>query len=200
MPETARPRRTLWIRRPGSAPSSPGTAPKRAQEAFLREPLPCAQACGGGPRATKMRTPGVQPGSQTWEACMMPLHYMRLWLTAPQRHTHGNQEWGPTRNSRPHVARMRDLGGCLGTGSQQYLGAGALPTHYCRPSRICAPQRPRAAAATSSPRARARLPDAPGREVPRLALSKQQRDLPLSLPIRFRPVPFVSPRSHPQEL
>ena len=26
-----------------------------------------------------MRTPGVEPGSQAWEACMMPLHYMRLW-------------------------------------------------------------------------------------------------------------------------
>ena len=26
----------------------------------------------------KMRTPGVEPGSQAWEACMMPLHYVRL--------------------------------------------------------------------------------------------------------------------------
>ena len=25
----------------------------------------------------KMRTPGVKPGSQAWEACMMPLHYVR---------------------------------------------------------------------------------------------------------------------------
>ena len=25
-----------------------------------------------------MRMPGVEPGSQVWEACMMPLHYMRL--------------------------------------------------------------------------------------------------------------------------
>ena len=24
-----------------------------------------------------MRTPEVEPGSQAWEACMMPLHYMR---------------------------------------------------------------------------------------------------------------------------
>ena len=24
-----------------------------------------------------MRTPGVEPGSQAWEACMMPLHYVR---------------------------------------------------------------------------------------------------------------------------
>ena len=27
-----------------------------------------------------MRMPGVEPGSQAWEACMMPLHYMRQWL------------------------------------------------------------------------------------------------------------------------
>jgi hypothetical protein len=26
----------------------------------------------------KMRMPGIQPGSQAWQACMMPLHYMRL--------------------------------------------------------------------------------------------------------------------------
>ena len=25
-----------------------------------------------------MRMPGVEPGPQAWEACMMPLHYMRL--------------------------------------------------------------------------------------------------------------------------
>ena len=24
-----------------------------------------------------MRMPGVEPGSQAWEACMIPLHYMR---------------------------------------------------------------------------------------------------------------------------
>ena len=26
-----------------------------------------------------VRMPGVEPGSQAWEACMMPLHYMRCW-------------------------------------------------------------------------------------------------------------------------
>ena len=26
---------------------------------------------------SNMRMPGVEPGSQAWEACMMPLHYMR---------------------------------------------------------------------------------------------------------------------------
>ena len=26
----------------------------------------------------RMRMPGVEPGSQAWEACMMPLHYMRV--------------------------------------------------------------------------------------------------------------------------
>ena len=29
--------------------------------------------------STGMRTPGVEPGSQAWEACMMPLHYVRFW-------------------------------------------------------------------------------------------------------------------------
>ena len=29
-----------------------------------------------------MRMPGVEPGSQAWEACMMPLHYMRLRFTS----------------------------------------------------------------------------------------------------------------------
>ena len=24
----------------------------------------------------EMHTPGVEPGSQAWEACMMPLHYV----------------------------------------------------------------------------------------------------------------------------
>ena len=26
----------------------------------------------------KLRTLGVEPGSQAWEACMIPLHYVRL--------------------------------------------------------------------------------------------------------------------------
>ena len=30
---------------------------------------------GGG--GCEMRMPGVEPGSQAWEACMIPLHYMR---------------------------------------------------------------------------------------------------------------------------
>ena len=29
-------------------------------------------------KCQQMRTPGVEPGSQAWEACMMPLHYVRL--------------------------------------------------------------------------------------------------------------------------
>ena len=39
-----------------------------------------------------MRMPGVEPGSQAWEACMMPLHYMRLggseFLRGPAAGTH----------------------------------------------------------------------------------------------------------------
>ena len=26
-----------------------------------------------------MRTPGIEPGAQAWEACMLPLHYERQW-------------------------------------------------------------------------------------------------------------------------
>jgi hypothetical protein len=26
----------------------------------------------------KMRTPGIEPGAQAWEACMLPLHYERV--------------------------------------------------------------------------------------------------------------------------
>ena len=32
---------------------------------------------GGRRRLWPLRMPGVEPGSQAWEACMMPLHYMR---------------------------------------------------------------------------------------------------------------------------
>lgn len=33
---------------------------------------PCRHACQA------MRMPGVEPGAQAWEACMLPLHYMRM--------------------------------------------------------------------------------------------------------------------------
>ena len=26
----------------------------------------------------KLRTPGIEPGAQAWEACMLPLHYVRF--------------------------------------------------------------------------------------------------------------------------
>ncbi len=35
--------------------------------------IPCAQS--------KMRMPRVKPGSQAWEACMMPLHFQCAWIT-----------------------------------------------------------------------------------------------------------------------
>ena len=31
-------------------------------------------------RKLEMRTPGIEPGAQAWEACMLPLHYERLRL------------------------------------------------------------------------------------------------------------------------
>ena len=42
------------------------------------------QSCSGRKRPSRrgggceMRMPGVEPGSQAWGACMMPLHYVRL--------------------------------------------------------------------------------------------------------------------------
>ena len=58
---------------------------------YARAPGPLDALCQYGPPesnaqlclsqrrlpALKMRTPGVEPGSQAWEACMMPLHYVR---------------------------------------------------------------------------------------------------------------------------
>ena len=32
-----------------------------------------------------MRAPGVEPGAQAWEACMLPLHYARPWLQVEPR-------------------------------------------------------------------------------------------------------------------
>ena len=39
--------------------------------------MPCAN-CGHA--VCKLRTPGVEPGSQAWGACMIPLHYVRCRL------------------------------------------------------------------------------------------------------------------------
>jgi hypothetical protein len=36
--------------------------------------------------AQRVRMPEVEPGSQAWEACMMPLHYMRFCLKLPLAH------------------------------------------------------------------------------------------------------------------
>ena len=36
----------------------------------------------------KVRMPGVEPGSQAWEACMIPLHYMRSYNSIV---VHGSQ-------------------------------------------------------------------------------------------------------------
>ena len=33
----------------------------------------------GGSIKCNLRPPEVEPGSQAWEACMMPLHYRRFW-------------------------------------------------------------------------------------------------------------------------
>ena len=53
----------------------------------------------------KMRMPGVEPRSQAWEACMMPLHYMRFLHSAilqcytqqcaAREPVHIRREWQP---------------------------------------------------------------------------------------------------------
>ena len=49
------------------------------QEAGIRRMLLTSRT-GVHPRqALWVRTPGVEPGSQAWGACMMPLHYVRWW-------------------------------------------------------------------------------------------------------------------------
>ena len=56
---------------------------------LVRRCVPCGQAhpLAKGDRGeldaltgegASLRTPGVEPGLQAWEACMMPLHYVRL--------------------------------------------------------------------------------------------------------------------------
>ena len=74
-------------------------------------------------KCQQMRTPGVEPGSQAWEACMMPLHYVRLWLLLRKK----SNEWQPS----PH--RFRHNGGRPGIepGSQA-LKACMMPLHYVR--------------------------------------------------------------------
>jgi hypothetical protein len=44
-----------------------------------------------------MRTPGVEPGSQAWKACMIPLHYVRHAWAAARGNTHTHQTRTPTR-------------------------------------------------------------------------------------------------------
>ena len=34
-----------------------------------------AKSASAAPLGAKMRQPGIEPGAQAWEACMLPLHY-----------------------------------------------------------------------------------------------------------------------------
>ena len=49
------------------------------------------QSCSGRKRLSRrgggceVRMPGVEPGSQAWEACMIPLHYMRCCASIAHR-------------------------------------------------------------------------------------------------------------------
>ena len=65
-----------------------------------------------------MRMPGVEPGSQAWEACMMPLHYMRFctqrlattsWTLAHYLQSVACTSFSPTR----HLRVWLWMGACL---------------------------------------------------------------------------------------
>ena len=76
-----------WIRDPNGPVSAWAAHVDAADLACMLEPTqhcPCApHICinheSSGVATCPVRTPGVEPGSQAWEACMMPLHYVRLY-------------------------------------------------------------------------------------------------------------------------
>ena len=71
---------------------------RHGRVAHVRSAKPCG--CGA-----HMRTPGVEPGSQAWEACMMPLHYVRrcqLWGHPVERSGHLSENPAP-----PAVTRLQ---------------------------------------------------------------------------------------------
>ena len=74
-----------------------------------RCPPPRAPSMAGGHHPRKMRMPGVEPGSQAWEACMIPLHYMRSahpLLDYGRPHTNTLQS-PQLALSRPRASRLR---------------------------------------------------------------------------------------------
>ena len=44
-------------------------------------------------KAIRMRTPGIEPGAQAWEACMLPLHYERSLQNCRFFFTHRSDRW-----------------------------------------------------------------------------------------------------------
>ena len=44
-------------------------------------------------KVANLRTPGVEPGSQAWEACMIPLHYVRYDGLLSHDHGLAQQLW-----------------------------------------------------------------------------------------------------------
>ena len=71
-----------------------------------------------------LRTPGVEPGSQAWGACMMPLHYVRCWrdqeVTTEKpplnffQHAHNTMAsyWLPMREERVRFLRSWQCHSC----------------------------------------------------------------------------------------
>ena len=72
-----------WISKTSWASHSPHSA-SFSMARVLRQSCGDRKACSS--QAEIMRTPGVEPGSQAWKACMMPLHYVR---SRSHLHDHG---------------------------------------------------------------------------------------------------------------
>ena len=73
------------------------------------------------PHKVLMRMPGVEPGSQAWEACMIPLHYMRSHLCSTAAACYAGL---PSLGARP-PSRARACDARVGPGVQRAL-AGCL--------------------------------------------------------------------------
>ena len=87
-PPSQRPTSVCVGRRPPPARLAASTPPRPTSMRVGRRPATARLAASTSPRPTsicvrhlpweELRMPGVEPGSQAWEACMMPLHYMRF--------------------------------------------------------------------------------------------------------------------------
>ena len=73
---------------------------------------------GAQKKTTNMHMPGVEPGSQAWEACMMPLHYMRLFGGGKPRNNASiylgdfQSSWPPPFDTINNKSQLRFVSAC----------------------------------------------------------------------------------------